>query len=313
MTAKIVNLSEETLQLAVDILRKGGLVAMPTETVYGLACDASNAEAVAKLYAAKGRPQFNPLIAHISSPEMAKREALFSPVAGATASQFWPGPLTLVLQTTDTPTVCDLARSGLDTIAVRHPAHPVAQALIEAFGGPLVAPSANRSGHISPTRAEHVQSDLGEEIDLILDGGPCERGLESTIVSFVSEPALLLRAGSIETQSLANFLEGKLHRRDESGAINAPGQMKSHYAPNATLRLNADAPAEGEAWLGFGPSEHAGLNLSPDGDLIEAASKLFAMLRALDQRFDRIAVSPIPNTGLGEAINDRLERAAHRD
>lgn len=313
MTAKIVTPSTETLQLAVDILRSGGLVAMPTETVYGLACDASNPEAVAKLYAAKGRPQFNPLIAHISSPDMAKREARFSPVAGATASQFWPGPLTLVLPTTDRPTVCDLARSGLDTIAVRHPAHPVAQALIQAFGGPLVAPSANRSGHISPTRAEHVLADLGNEIDLIIDGGPCERGMESTIVSFVDDPALLLRAGSVETQSIANFLEGKLHRRSTRDTITAPGQLKSHYAPNAALRLNADAPVEGEAYLGFGPSAHKGLNLSPSGDLIEAASKLFAMLRALDQRFDRIAVSPIPDTGLGEAINDRLERAAHRD
>lgn len=313
MTARIVPPSEDTLQLAVQILRDGGLVAMPTETVYGLACDASNAEAVAKLYAAKGRPQFNPLIAHISSPDMAKREAVFSPVAGATASQFWPGPLTLVLPTTNAPTVCDLARSGLDTIAIRHPNHPVAHALIETFGGPLVAPSANKSGHISPTRAEHVLADLGEEIDLILDGGPCERGLESTIVSFVDEPALLLRAGSIDTQMIANFLEGKLHRRANSEAINAPGQLKSHYAPNASLRLNADAPLEGEAWLGFGPSPHRGLNLSPSGDLIEAASKLFAMMRALDQRFDKIAVAPIPQDGLGEAINDRLQRAAHRD
>lgn len=313
MTAKIVLPTAETLQLAVDILRGGGLVAMPTETVYGLACDASNPDAVARLYAAKGRPQFNPLIAHVASPDMAKREAQFNPVAGATASQFWPGPLTMVLPVADGHTVCDLARAGLDTIALRHPGHAVAEALIKAFGGPLVAPSANRSGHISPTRAEHVLADLGEDIDLIIDGGPCERGMESTIISFVDEPALLLRAGSIETQSLANFLEGKLHRRAGQSPVNAPGQLKSHYAPNAALRLNADAPDAGEAWLAFGPSEHKGLNLSPSGDLIEAASKLFAMLRALDQRFDRIAVAPIPETGLGEAINDRLERAAHRD
>jgi L-threonylcarbamoyladenylate synthase len=312
MTCPILPASAEAIAHAADILRAGGLVAMPTETVYGLACDGANAEAVARLYAAKGRPAFNPLIAHISSPDMAKREAVFSNDALATAGSFWPGPLTLVLPAAPTATVCDLARAGLDTLALRWPQHPVAQALVQAFGGPLVAPSANRSGHVSPTRAEHVAADLGDRIDLILDGGPCERGIESTILALTGTNPLLLRAGAIETQSLANFFEGRLHRPAEDSAIAAPGALASHYAPNASLRLNAAAPQLGEGWLGFGPGPGGGLNLSPSGDLIEAASKLFTMLRALDKRFDRIAVAPIPMDGLGEAINDRLTRAAHR-
>jgi L-threonylcarbamoyladenylate synthase len=312
MTANILPIQPETIALGADIIAGGGLVAIPTETVYGLACDASNAEAVARLYAAKGRPSFNPLIAHISSSDMAKQEAEFTKLAGATASTYWPGPLTLVLPVKSGGRVCDLARAGLDTLAMRHPSHPVAEQLIAKFGGPIVAPSANRSGHISPTRAEHVAADLSQYIDLILDGGPCERGVESTIVSFVSDRPTLLRPGAIDTQDLANFLEGQLARPAPDNDISAPGQLKSHYAPNASLRLNASAPEPGEAYLGFGPGP-AGLNLSPSGDLVEAASKLFAMMRALDARYDRIAVAPIPPKGLGEAINDRLARAAHRD
>ena len=313
MSAKIVPILPETIAMAVEILRGGGLVAMPTETVYGLACDAANADAVARLYQAKGRPSFNPLIAHICNPDMAKREGKFSPAAGATAMSYWPGALTIVLPLAKTATVCDLARAGLDTIALRHPKHTGAQMLIEAFGGPLVAPSANISGHISPTRAEHVKADLGDRIDLIIDGGPCERGLESTIVSFTGADPSLLRAGAIETQALANFLEGKMTRAGTGGGVLAPGQLASHYAPKAALRLNAAAPQAGEAWLGFGPGGPPGLNLSPEGDVNEAATKLFAMLRALDARFTKIAVAQIPMHGLGEAINDRLTRAAHRD
>ena len=313
MSAKIVPILLETIAMAVEILRGGGLVAMPTETVYGLACDAANADAVARLYQAKGRPSFNPLIAHICNPDMAKREGKFSPAAGATAMSYWPGALTIVLPLAKTATVCDLARAGLDTIALRHPKHTGAQMLIEAFGGPLVAPSANISGHISPTRAEHVKADLGDRIDLIIDGGPCERGLESTIVSFTGADPSLLRAGAIETQALANFLEGKMTRAGTGGGVLAPGQLASHYAPKAALRLNAAAPQAGEAWLGFGPGGPPGLNLSPEGDVNEAATKLFAMLRALDARFTKIAVAQIPMHGLGEAINDRLTRAAHRD
>jgi L-threonylcarbamoyladenylate synthase len=312
MSAQTLPATPETITQAVDILQRGGLVAMPTETVYGLACDASNSEAVARLYAAKGRPSFNPLIAHVASPDMAKAEAEFTPTAGAVAHAFWPGALTLVLPVHSGGTVCDLARAGLDTIAIRHPAHPIAQALISAFGKPLVAPSANRSGHISPTRAAHVAADLSDVIDLIIDGGPCEKGVESTIISFIGEAPELLRPGAVATRDLANFLEGKLVKNDGHAIPNAPGQLKSHYAPNAALRLNADSPQNGEVYLGFGPGTD-GLNLSPNGDLVEAASKLFTMLRALDARYERIAVAPIPQDGLGEAINDRLVRAAHRE
>ena len=312
MVAQIVPILPETLALAAELLSGGGLVAMPTETVYGLACDASNPDAVARLYEAKGRPRFNPLIAHVASLEMAGNEAVLSQEAQNVANAFWPGPLTLVLPLASTATVCDLARAGLDTIGIRYPRHPAAQSLIATFGGPLVAPSANRSGHVSPTRAEHVANDLAGQIDLILDGGSCDAGIESTIISFASDRPVLLRPGAIETDKLSALIDGNLTLHNEDSVI-APGQLKSHYAPNAALRLNADAPEHDEAWLGFGPSPHHGLNLSPSGDLAEAAAKLFAMLRALDARFDRIAVASIPCTGLGEAINDRLARAAHRD
>lgn len=312
MTA-IAPIESSTLQLAASFLRKGGLVAMPTETVYGLACDASNPDAVARLYAAKGRPQFNPLIAHVASFEMAQAEAVFSEAALALARNFWPGPLTLVLPVAQTGTVCDLARSGLDTIAIRMPAHPGARSLIAGFGRPVVAPSANRSGHISPTLADHVKADLDGKVDLILDGGPCTQGIESTIVSFVGDRPVLLRAGAVETSALEAFLGEPLTRAAEEDGISAPGQLKSHYAPNARLRLNADAPEAGEAWLGFGPDTFGGTNLSPSGNLAEAAANLFAMLRKLDTDSDRIAVAHIPDEGLGEAINDRLARAAHRE
>lgn len=312
MTA-IAPLQPGPIDLAASFLRKGGLVAMPTETVYGLACDAANPDAVARLYAAKGRPHFNPLIAHVATLDMARREAVFSETALALAERFWPGPLTLVLPVAEGGTVCDLARSGLDTIAIRMPAHPGARQLITAFGRPVVAPSANRSGHVSPTRAEHVKADLDGKLDLILDGGPCTQGIESTIMSLVGEQPVLLRAGAVDTPTLEDFLGVPLQRPGSADGISAPGQLKSHYAPNARLRLNADAPEAGEAWLGFGPDVHGGANLSPTGSLTEAAANLFALLRELDSRADRIAVARIPEDGLGEAINDRLARAAHRD
>lgn len=312
MTA-IVPIQQGTLQLAAMHLRGGGLVAMPTETVYGLACNAANPDAVVRLYEAKGRPRFNPLIAHVASMEMAEQEAVFSPLAREIAAKFWPGPLTMVLPVASTGTVSDIARAGLDTIALRMPAHPGARALIETFGKPLVAPSANRSGHISPTTAQHVKEDLDGKVDLILDGGPCERGIESTIVSFVGERPVLLRAGALETSVLNEALGGTLAVRGEDDGISAPGQLKSHYAPNARVRLNAEAPEPGEGWLAFGETPWPGLNLSETGDLREAAKTLFAALRTLDSSHDRIAVAPIPNRGLGEAINDRLARAAHRD
>jgi L-threonylcarbamoyladenylate synthase len=312
MTA-IVPIQQGTLQLAAMHLRGGGLVAMPTETVYGLACNAANPDAVVRLYEAKGRPRFNPLIAHVASMEMAEQEAVFSPLAREIAAKFWPGPLTMVLPVASTCTVSDIARAGLDTIALRMPAHPGARALIETFGKPLVAPSANRSGHISPTTAQHVKEDLDGKVDLILDGGPCERGIESTIVSFVGERPVLLRAGALETSVLNEALGGTLAVRGEDDGISAPGQLKSHYAPNARVRLNAEAPEPGEGWLAFGETPWPGLNLSETGDLREAAKTLFAALRTLDSSHDRIAVAPVPNDGLGEAINDRLARAAHRD
>lgn len=312
MPAPVVPILPETVALAVEILSEGGLVAMPTETVYGLAADAANPDAVVRLYEAKGRPRFNPLIAHVSGLAMAMKEAVFSPLATSLAQEFWPGPLTLVLPVIPGGTVCDLARSGLLTIGLRCPAHPAANAMIEEFGRPVVAPSANRSGHVSPTRAEHVAADLSDRIDLILDGGPCDVGIESTIIAVKGEAVTLLRTGAIPAGTLEAFIGKPLLRSAETG-ISAPGMLKSHYAPNARLRLNAEAPEAGEGYLGFGPGVREGLNLSPGGDLAEAATKLFAMLRALDARFDRIAVASIPMQGLGEAINDRLTRAAHRD
>jgi L-threonylcarbamoyladenylate synthase len=313
MTSPIAPVLPETIALAAEILGEGGLVAIPTETVYGLAADAANAEAIARIYEVKGRPRFNPLIAHVSSWEMAEAEAEFSPLARKCAEAFWPGALTLVLPARAGGRVSDLARAGLDTLAIRWPAHNAAAALITVFGRPLVAPSANRSGHVSPTRAEHVLADLGGRIDLVLDGGPCGVGMESTILGFDADGPVLLRPGGIPTERIAEVLgmPVRVHGPDE--AINAPGQTKSHYAPKARLRLNAAAPEDGEGYLAFGPNSPGGLNLSPTGDLVEAATKLFAMLRALDQRFERIAVAPIPEHGLGEAINDRLSRAAHRD
>ena len=313
MTAPIVPVLPETIALAAEILSEGGIVAMPTETVYGLAADASSPEAVARIYEAKGRPRFNPLIAHVATLEMAEREAEISGLARAAAEAFWPGPLTLVLPVKQGGSVCDLARAGLDTVGLRLPAHKGARALIAAFGRPLVAPSANRSGHVSPTRADHVAADLGDRINLILDGGPSEVGVESTILGFDGETPVLLRPGGVPSEVIVERLGRPLRLHNEADGINAPGQIKSHYAPKAKLRLNVATPDDGEGFLAFGPGAQVGLNLSPSGDLVEAATKLFAMLRALDARFERIAVASIPSTGLGEAINDRLQRAAHRD
>lgn len=313
MTAPIVPILPETIALAAEILSEGGLVAIPTETVYGLAADAANPEAVARLYEAKGRPRFNPLIAHVSSWDMAEREAEFSPLARTCAEAFWPGPLTLVLPARSGGRVSDLARAGLETLAVRWPKHRAAAALIEVSGRPLVAPSANRSGHVSPTRAEHVAEDLGERISLILDGGPCDVGMESTILGFQDGEPVLLRPGGVATETISARLGRSVRPYSSEAGINAPGQMKSHYAPRARLRLNATAREDGEGFLAFGPFVPGDLSLSTSGDLVEAAANLFEMLRSLDTQFGRIAVSPIPTAGLGEAINDRLERAAYRE
>ena len=278
---------------------------MPTETVYGLACDATNPRAVARLYAAKGRPSFNPLIAHVANLHAAKQEGVFTSEAQMIAEKGWPGPVTLVLPVSPEHSVCDLARAGLDTIAIRQPAHPVATALLTRVGKPLVAPSANPSGRISPTTAQHVSGDMGEAVDMILDGGPCAIGIESTIISCLQSPPTLLRPGAFDAS-------GFLSETPDQERPLAPGGLSKHYAPRATLRLNAVEPVSGDAYLGFGPGK-ATLNLSEAGDLAEAAANLFSMLRKLDRTWARIAVAPIPMTGLGLAINDRLARAAKRD
>jgi len=311
MTAPILNTdSSEAIDRAAAILREGGLVAMPTETVYGLAADAGNATAVARLYEAKGRPRFNPLIAHVADLEMAKACARFSELAQAAAEAFWPGPLTLVLPKRSDAPVSDLASAGLDTIALRRPAHASAQALLDAFGGTLVAPSANPSGGVSPTTSAHVSEGLGDAVDLILDGGPCTVGLESTVVSFAGDTPTLLRPGGLARKTIEQ-VTGKLKTAKPDGPVASPGMLASHYAPRAPVRLNAQFARPGEAFLGFGNVPRATLNLSRKGDLIEAAANLFAHLRTLDATgATGIAVSPIPVEGLGEAINDRLERAA---
>ena len=297
------------MEKAADILKASGLVAFPTETVYGLGADATNDHAVAKIYAAKGRPNFNPLIAHVEDVEQAFGLAQFAAGALTLAARFWPGPLTLVLPRKDGCKVSLLASAGLPSIAIRVPRHPLALELIRAVGRPVVAPSANASGRISPTTAQHVRDGLGAKVDLILDGGPSEVGLESTIVSFLDETPRLLRSGGLSRDEIEQALGRKLEGAT-AGPFHAPGQLESHYAPSAPLRLNAQAWHEGEARLGFGTLD-APLNLSRKGDVVEAAANLFAMLHQLDATKPKmIAVAAIPMQGLGEAINDRLRRAA---
>lgn len=287
---------------------------MPTETVYGLAADATNGLAVAAIYAAKGRPQFNPLICHVSDLQMAEREALFSPLARDLAARFWPGPLTLVLPRAPTSTVSELATAGLDTIALRIPKNPAATGLISRVGRPLAAPSANPSERLSPTTADHVEALLGSSIDLILDGGAAPAGIESTIIAPTSEGVLLLRPGALSRAEI-EAVTGPLSAPHNDAAILAPGMLKRHYAPRARLRLDALDAAPDEAFLGFGPPPPGvtpTLNLSLRGDLAEAAANLFAMLHRLDAEHSAIAVARIPNEGLGEGIRDRLTRAAAR-
>jgi L-threonylcarbamoyladenylate synthase len=309
--------SREAIANAAACLRAGGLVAMPTETVYGLAADATSDAAVAAIYVAKERPAINPLITHVLDIEAAREHAVFSAEAETLARAFWPGPLTLVLPVASSCRISLLARAGLDTVAVRSPSHETARALMDAAGVPLAAPSANRSGAVSPTAAAHVAADLDGRIDWILDGGPCRYGLESTIVACLGRRPQLLRPGAITREAIESAFGSPV---DSSSAPrtapNAPGQLASHYAPKAELRLGAVDTAADEAALDFGGSLKRGaasarLDLSPSGDLIEAASRLFSYLRALDAAgATRIAVAPIPEQGLGAAINDRLRRAA---
>ncbi len=296
---------------AADALAAGGLVGMPTETVYGLAADAASSDAVARVFAAKGRPSFNPLIAHVASMAMAAEEGVLDERAIKLGTAFWPGPLTLVVPVNPNGSSSELARAGLDTIGLRVPAHPVAQALLQAHGGPLAAPSANPSGRLSPTRAEDVAQAFGDELCLVIDGGPSEAGIESTIVAALpDQPLSILRPGAISREKL-EAIAGPMSKH-YGGEINAPGQLSSHYAPNAAMRLNAREAHGDEVLLGFGPDAPAGArNLSRTGDTIEAAANLYRMLREADAGVAAtIAVMPIPSTGLGEAINDRLARAA---
>jgi L-threonylcarbamoyladenylate synthase len=321
LTTAILPSGRAAVEAGARTLADGGLVAFPTETVYGLGADASNAAAIARLYQAKGRPAFNPLISHLSDLTAARAIGRFDAIAVRLAEAFWPGPLTLVLPRSANCAVADLATAGLETIAIRIPSHPVARAILRAFGGPVVAPSANLSGHVSPTTAAHVQADLDGRIDLIVDGGPVAVGVESTIVGCFEEP-MLLRPGGLPREQIERVLGRALAQppsdaESDSAQPLAPGMLASHYAPRTRVRLNATGVEAGEALLAFGApapgadSAAAVLNLSPRGDLDEAAANLFGYLRALDAtRATAIAVMPIPEEGLGEAINDRLRRAA---
>ncbi len=297
---------------AAEALKRGDLVAFPTETVYGLGADATNDRAVARVYAAKGRPAFNPLIVHVAEADAAFHLTNFPTAATKLANAFWPGPLTIVARRTSDCPVSLLASAGLPSIAVRVPNHPVALELLRQFGLPLVGPSANPSGRISPTTAEHVRRHLGSQVSMILDGGRCKVGVESTVVSFLEASPKLLRHGGISRVEIERIIGSPLTVKAHATRPHAPGQLVSHYAPRAEIRLNAEAPRNGEAYLGFGPLHaHGPYSLSPSGDLVEAAASLFRLLHDIDATgVTAIAVAPIPHHGLGEAINDRLLRAA---
>ncbi|MBO9417946.1 threonylcarbamoyl-AMP synthase [Labrenzia sp. R4_2] len=299
----------------------GGLVAVPTETVYGLAADATSGTACARIFQAKGRPSFNPLISHLPNLEAARHHGVFDDRALKLAEAFWPGPLTLVVPKTEASEISDLATAGLSTVALRVPSGPIMRYLSEKTGRPLAAPSANRSGKISPTRAEDVIADLGHALDFVIDAGPCEVGIESTIIGLTDEHVTLLRPGGLAREEIEKVLQTKVRTpasNNQPEAPAAPGMLTSHYAPNAQMRLHARAVAPNEALLSFGvdpiegrESALAEANLSPSGDLVEAAAQLFQAMRTLDSSGAKtIQVQDIPNTGLGEAINDRLRRAA---
>ena len=305
---------DAALEEAARILRAGGLVAFPTETVYGLGADATDDRAVAAIFEAKGRPRFNPLIVHLSEAAAAEGLVDLDDRARALARGFWPGPLTMVLPRAAGCPVSLLASAGLDSLALRVPGHPLAEALLRRTGRPLAAPSANRAGALSPTSAQHVAASLGDRVPLILDGGPCPLGLESTVVDLTGRRPVLLRPGAVTREALEATL-GPVAGPGAAAAIKSPGQLSSHYAPRLPLRLYATEVGPREALLAFGPEVPAGaavtLNLSSSGDLTEAAANLFAHLHALDRPdLEAIAVMPIPETGLGAAINDRLTRAA---
>jgi L-threonylcarbamoyladenylate synthase len=308
--------SEETIAQAAARLRSGRLVAFPTETVYGLGADATSGKAVAGIFAAKNRPRFNPLIVHVPAMAEAERLVTFCDVSRALAAAFWPGALTLVLPKQPGCPIADLTTAGLDTLAIRVPSHPLATRILHAAGVPVAAPSANRSGHVSATQAAHVAADLASDDVLIVDGGAAPLGVESTVVTVRDGRVVLLRPGGVTANAIEQIMGRPMERALHGGAQpNSPGQLASHYAPRAMLRLNATSIGPNEALLAFGPNppQHAGLsvNLSRHGDLKEAAANLFAALRTLDASgATAIAAMPIPHAGLGEAINDRLRRAA---
>jgi len=311
----IVPANPENIALAAKALRAGELVAFPTETVYGLGADATNGEAVARVFEVKGRPRFNPLIVHTASLDEAQQHGQFSIAALELARAFWPGALTLVVGHARRSPIADLVSAGLDTIALRVPDHPVAQALLEEAGIPVAAPSANASGHVSATSAEHVEEDLGNGPAYILDGGPTPLGIESTVLDMTGEKPVILRAGAVAREDIEKLLGITLEHVSDPNRPSSPGQLESHYAPNALLRLDATSPGEAEAFLAFGPDapqgDGASINLSESGNLREAAANLFSALRKLDESGAMtIGVMPIPDEGLGEAINDRLRRAA---
>ncbi len=330
MTVNVVPATAESIAAAADLLAEGGLVAFPTETVYGLGGDATRERTVARIFAAKGRPRFNPLIVHLAPGMPAEEIAIMDERAQRIAAKFWPGALTLVLARAPGCPIALLASAGLDTVALRMPAHPVAQALLKKVRIPIAAPSANPSGRLSPTEARHVVDLLGEKVDLILDGGKCPGGLESTVLDLSVPEARILRPGLVTAEEIAAVLgapvaiaQAAAALADRGGAgeiisdeeIKSPGMLASHYAPKKPLRLGAEAAAPGEAFLAFGPNPPrsilASLNLSPTGDLVEAAANLFAYLHRLDaSQAHTIAVMPIPEIGIGAAINDRLRRAA---
>ncbi|WP_032113099.1 L-threonylcarbamoyladenylate synthase [Candidatus Paracaedibacter symbiosus] len=308
----IKQLTSAIIEAACDLWRRGDIVAIPTETVYGLAADAEQDAAVAKIFTVKGRPQFNPLILHVSSLEQLADYVEVTPLLTKAAAAFWPGPLTLVLKRKSGAKLSYLVTAGLDSVAVRLPAHPIAQELIQAYGKPLAAPSANKSNSISPTSAEDVAASLGNDVPLIIDGGQTRIGLESTIVDLTSETSTILRPGGVTFEDL-NKVFGQMRYAEVGAAITAPGMLKRHYAPSIPMRLNVLEKQANEVMLGFGNVE-GDLNLSEQGDLGEAAANLFRMMRLLDNPVNRaIAVAPIPYWGLGIAINDRLSRAATRE
>lgn len=311
----------QSIAEAAQHLQQGGLVAFPTETVYGLGADATNERAVAAIYEAKGRPRFNPLISHVLDAREAQRCVRWNALADKLAARFWPGPLTLVLPRVEGSPIALLTTAGLDTVAIRAPSHPVAQALMRAVGRPLAAPSANRSGTISPTTALHVAQSLGERVPIILDGGTCLVGVESTVLDLTTPAPTLLRPGGATREAIEAVI-GKVALSDAlpsgDSALKSPGQLRSHYAPARPVRLDSTSVGTDEGLLAFGPEVPSGailtFNLSPSGDLGEAAANLFSMMRALDRPgIGRIAVMPIPETGLGLAVNDRLRRAAADD